>query len=154
MSNPINDVTISSMNGIKEMIDVNTVIGDAVQTPDGSVIIPVCKVCFGLTAGGAQYSGNLDFSNPITGPGKPLDDKFIVPVKYPFAGGCATGVSITPVAFIKSGDGNVQLIPVDSNNTLEKLVNLIPDLFNKILTIMEEKMGQKNCRPQEDESGN
>lgn len=154
MSNPINDVTITSMNGIKEMIDVNTVIGDAVQTPDGSVIIPVCKVCFGLTAGGAQYSGNLDFSNPITGPGKPLDDKFIVPVKYPFAGGCATGVSITPVAFIKSGDGNVQLIPVDSNNTVEKLVNMIPDLFNKILTVLEDKMGQKNCRPQDDKSGN
>ena len=153
MSNPINDVTITSMNGIKEMIDVNTVIGDAVQTPDGSVIIPVCKVCFGLTAGGAQYSGNLDFSNPITGPGKPLDDKFIVPVKYPFAGGCATGVSITPVAFIKSGDGNVQLIPVDSNDTLEKLVNLIPDLFNKILTVIEDKMCEKNCHSQ-NESGN
>ena len=95
----------------------------------------------------------IDFSNPITGPSKPLDDKFIVPVKYPFAGGCATGVSITPIAFIKSGDGNVQLIPVDSNDTLEKLVNLIPDLFNKILTVIEDKMGEKNYRSQS-ESGN
>ena len=107
------------------------------QTPDGSVIIPVCKVCFGIATGGAEYKGNLDFSNPITGPGKPLDDKFIVPVKYPFAGGCATGVSITPVAFIKSGDGNVQLIPVDCNNTLEKLINMIPDLFEKIMSRLQ-----------------
>lgn len=152
MSNPINDVMNTSMSGIKNMVDVNTVIGDAVQTPDGSVIIPVCKVCFGIATGGAEYNGNLDFSNPITGPGKPLDDKFIVPVKYPFAGGCATGVSITPVAFIKSGDGNVQLIPVDSNNTLDKLINMIPDLFNKILTVIEDKMSEKNSRSQK-ESG-
>ena len=48
MSNPINDVMNTSMSGIKNMVDVNTVIGDAVQTPDGSVIIPVCKVCFAI----------------------------------------------------------------------------------------------------------
>lgn len=153
MSNPINDIMTTSMNGIKDMVDVNTVIGDAVQTPDGSVIIPVCKVCFGIATGGAEYNGSIDFTNPVTGPVKPLDDKFIVPVKYPFAGGCATGVSITPVAFIKSGGGNVQLIPIDNNNTVEKLINLIPDLLNKILTVLENKMGEKNSRSQEDESG-
>lgn len=143
MSNPINDVMSTSMNGIKSLVDVNTIIGDAVQTPDGTVIIPICKVCFGIASGGAEYKGNIDFSNPITGPSKPLDDKFIVPVKYPFAGGCATGVSITPVAFIKAGNGNLQLVPVDSNNTLEKLVNMVPDVIDKIVSVIDKKLNQE-----------
>lgn len=143
MSNPINDVMSTSMNGIKSLVDVNTIIGDAVQTPDGTVIIPICKVCFGIASGGAEYKGNIDFSNPITGPSKPLDDKFIVPVKYPFAGGCATGVSITPVAFIKAGNGNLQLVPVDSNNTLEKLVNMVPDVLDKIVSVIDKKLNQE-----------
>lgn len=140
MTNPINDIMATSMSSIKEMVDVNTVIGDAVQTPDGSVIIPICKVCFGIATGGAEYQGSIDFANPVTGPSKPLDDKFIVSVKYPFAGGCATGVSITPIAFIKSGDGEAQLIPINSDSTLDKLVNMIPDLFTKILNIVENKI--------------
>ena len=139
MSNPINDVMSTAMSSIKEMVDVNTVIGEAVQTPDGSVIIPICKVCFGIASGGGEYQGNIDFSNPIN---KPIDDKFVVPVKYPFAGGCATGVSITPTAFIKSGAGEVQLVPIDSNNTLDKLVNMVPDLFNKIMNLISEKANQ------------
>ena len=139
MSNPINDVMSTAMNSIKEMIDVNTVVGDAVQTPDGSVIIPICKVCFGIASGGGEYQGSLDFTNPLPNAGKPLDDKFVAAVKYPFAGGCATGVSITPTAFIKSGDGQVQLVPVDSSTTLDKLVNMIPDLFNKVACLISEK---------------
>lgn len=143
MSNPINDVMSTAMSSIKEMVDVNTVIGDAVQTPDGSVIIPICKVCFGIASGGGEYQGNIDFSNPMAGVNKPLDDKFVVPVKYPFAGGCATGVSITPTAFIKSGAGEVQLVPIDSSNTLDKLVNMVPDLFNKIMNLISEKTCQQ-----------
>ena len=81
-------------------------------------------------------------SNPMAGVNKPIDDKFVVPVKYPFAGGCATGVSITPTAFIKSGAGEVQLVPIDSNNTLDKLVNMVPDLFNKIMNLISEKANQ------------
>lgn len=124
------------------MVDVNTVIGDAVQTPDGSVIIPICKVTFGIASGGGEYQGNIDFANPMAGVNKPLDEKFVVPVKYPFAGGCATGVSITPTAFIKSGAGEVQLVPIDSSSTLDKLVNMIPDLFNKIMNLISEKTNQ------------
>lgn len=145
MANPINDVMSTAMSSIKEMVDVNTVIGNAVQTPDGSVIIPICKVCFGIATGGAEYQGSIDFSNPVTGPTKPLDDKFIVPVKYPFAGGCATGVSITPIAFIKSGPGEAQLIPINSDSTLDKLVSAVPDLFTKILDIIENKVNSSSA---------
>ena len=153
MSNPINDVMSTAMSSIKEMVDVNTVIGEAVQTPDGSVIIPICKVCFGISSGGGEYQGSIDFSNPMAGVSKPLDDKFVVPVKYPFAGGCATGVSITPTAFIKSGAGEVQLVPIDSSNTLDKLVNMVPDLFNKIMNLISEKTGRSQSESRNNSSG-
>lgn len=151
MSNPINEVMSTAMSNIKEMVDVNTVIGDAVQTPDGSVIIPICKVCFGIASGGGEYKGNLDFTNPMPITAKPLDDKFLAAVKYPFAGGCAAGVSIVPTAFIKSGDGQVQLVPVDSETALDRLINMIPDLFNKIMCLISEKCSCKESESDEKE---
>ena len=142
MSNhPINSLMETAMQSIKEMVDVNTIIGDAVQTPDGFVIIPVSKVSFGLAAGGGEYGGNIDFAESTPGT-KPLDEKFIVPVKYPFAGGSGAGVSISPVAFIIAGAGNVQLIPINNSTVIEKLVNMIPDVINKINTMITDKMQQ------------
>lgn len=139
MSNQINDIMATSLSNIKEIVDVNTVIGDAVQTPDGSVIIPICKICFGIATGGAEYKGSIDFANYTNAMDKKSDDKFVVPVKYPFAGGCATGVSIIPTAFIKSANGEIHLINIDSENTSEKLLNLVPDLFDKIIKVLENK---------------
>ncbi len=125
MPNQINEVMSTAMNSIKEMVDVNTVIGDAVQTPDGTVIIPVCKVCFGIASGGGEYKGSDDIS--------------AAEARYPFAGGCAAGVSIIPTAFLKSGSDSVQLLPVDSETTLDRLVNMIPDLLNKITCLISHK---------------
>ncbi len=150
MSNQINDIMSTALSNIKEIVDVNTVIGDAVQTPDGAVIIPICKICFGIATGGAEYNGTVDFTNPTGGADKRLDDKFIVPVKYPFAGGCATGVSITPTAFIKSYNGEVQLIHIDSENTIEKLLNMVPNLFDKICSSLEEKKNRLHEESGED----
>ncbi len=147
MSNhPINALMDSAMQNIKEMVDVNTIVGDAVQTPDGSVIIPISKVCFGLAAGGGEYGGNVDFADSTPGPGKPLEDKIITPVKYPFAGGSGAGVCISPVAFIVVNAGNVQLMPITNNTVMEKLVGMVPDLLNKINTIVTEQLN-KNEEP-------
>lgn len=150
MSNQINDIMATSLSNIKEIVDVNTVIGDAVQTPDGAVIIPICKICFGIATGGAEYQGSIDFSNTTQLNEKRLDDKFIVPVKYPFAGGCATGVSIIPTAFIKSANGEVELININSESNIEKLLNAVPDLFEKIYN----SISKKNRQPQSEDGDN
>ena len=104
----------------KDMVDVNTIIGDPVQTPDGFVILPISKVSFGLAAGGGEYYGDIDFSESTKG-NSPLDDKLIT-LSYPFAGGSGAGVCITPVAFMVVGGGDVQLLPVASNTLQNSLL--------------------------------
>jgi len=134
------------MQSISEMVDVNTIVGDPVTTPDGGVIIPVSRVAFGFAAGGGEYGGDIDFSVP-EGTVYSDDDEektaaVIAPVKYPFAGGSGAGVSITPVAFLVVNSGCVKLLPVNTNTTIEKLIDMIPGFINKICESM--KKDKKN----------
>lgn len=139
IEHPINGLMSAAMESIKEMVDVNTIVGDAVQTPDGYVIIPISKVSFGLAAGGGEYGGNIDFSETKD---KQPEEKTITPVKYPFAGGSGAGVSISPVAFMVVGGGNIQLMPITNNTVAEKLVDLIPDVINKVNNLVNQKMNE------------
>lgn len=141
-NHPINGLMETAMQSIKDMVDVNTIIGDPVQTPDGFVILPISKVSFGLAAGGGEYYGDIDFSESKKGD-SPLDDKLITPVKYPFAGGSGAGVCITPVAFMVVGGGDVHLLPVTSNTVAEQLVKMIPDLVNKVNNIIAQNREKK-----------
>ena len=136
---PIHDLMDSAMQNIKEMVDVNTIIGDPVQSPDGTVIIPVSKVSFGLAAGGGEYSGKIDITEGYLGSGH-LEDAVVAPVKYPFAGGSGAGVSITPVAFITVSGSDVKLIPINNNDALNKFLDLCPDILNKIYTLFKDKI--------------
>ncbi|MBE7065654.1 MAG: sporulation protein YtfJ [Ruminococcaceae bacterium] len=130
---PINNIMDTAMVNIKEMINVDTIIGNPVDTPDGSVIIPVSKVSFGLAAGGAEYGGDVDFSQQRS------DDKVIAPVKYPFAGGSGAGVSISPTAFIVSNSQGVQLMQISECSAVENLVNMVPDVMNKVNELIIKK---------------
>ncbi len=145
---PICGLMTTAMQSIKDMVDVNTIVGEAVTTPDGSVIIPVSKVSFGFAAGGGEYCGDIDFSGTDVSVcdcenGETDTSAVITPVKYPFAGGSGAGVSISPIAFLVVANGNVQLLPVDSNTTVEKLVDMIPGAINKICDTLT-GMGKKN----------
>lgn len=135
---PINNIMDTAMVNIKEMINVDTIIGNPVDTPDGSVIIPVSKVSFGLAAGGAEYGGAVDFSKQSS------EDKVIAPVKYPFAGGSGAGVSISPTAFIVSNSSGVQLIKINECSSVDKLVNMIPDVVNKVNDLITKKIDKNN----------
>lgn len=136
---PIHNLMDSAMQNIKEMVDVNTIIGDPVQAPDGTVIIPVSKVSFGLAAGGGEYSGKIDLTEGYLGSGH-LEDSVIAPVKYPFAGGSGAGVSITPMAFITVSNGTIKLVPITNNDALDKFLDMCPDILNKIYTLFKDKM--------------
>lgn len=135
---PINSLMDSAMQNIKEMVDVNTIVGEPVHTTDGFVIIPISKVSFGLAAGGGEYGGAIDFTDGQAGTG-PLEEAVIAPVKYPFAGGSGAGVSISPVAFIIVGGGTVKLVPITNNNIMDKLVDLCPDIINKVNDYINKK---------------
>ncbi len=108
------------MENLKEMVDVNTIIGDPVETPDGSVILPVSKVGFGFAAGGSEFM--LDSGNDS-------DEEY----SHPFGGGSGGGVSITPIAFLVVNGLGVKMVHIDSSTHLyEKLLEFTPQVVDKI----------------------
>src|SRR5699024_5962859 len=108
----------TTMDNLKEMIDVNTIIGDPVQSPDGLVIIPVSKISFGFASGGTEFNNCKDTNNQ-------QDSE----ADLPFGGGSGAGVSVQPVGFIVAGNNQIKLLTVDEGNTA--LSNLF-DFMNKI----------------------
>ena len=128
---PIEGLMKTAMESIKDMVDVNTIVGDAVQAPDGTVIIPISKVTFGFAAGGGDYSKACGCD---TGEGEEENNKQKSSkdaAKYPFAGGSGAGVSINPVAFMVVGNDHIRLIPVNINSSVDKILDLLPDIMAK-----------------------
>ncbi|WAA11196.1 GerW family sporulation protein [Fervidibacillus albus] len=126
---PIQGLMMTAMENLKEMIDVNTIIGDPVETSDGSVILTVSKVSFGFAAGGSQFS--------VQGGGNSGNDEL------PFGGGSGGGVSITPIAFLIVNSQGVNMLHLDEDTHLyEKILDLAPNVVEKIQQLMSG--GQKN----------
>ena len=127
---PIQGLMTTAMESIKDMVDVNTIVGDAVQAPDGTVIIPISKVSFGFAAGGGEYGSKCKvITEGEDGSQKQFEGEDSG--KHPFAGGSGAGVSINPVAFMVVGQGQIKLLPVNVNSSLEKVLDLIPELIEK-----------------------
>lgn len=121
MEQPIQGLMKTTMENIKDMIDVNTVIGDPVETADGTVIIPISKVGFAFVSGGGDVKG--DEANP----------------EKSFTGGSGAGVSVHPVGFLSVNQGQLRMVPVNCNTTVDRLIDLIPIFISKI-----EKRSNKN----------
>lgn len=119
---PIEGLMDTTLEHIKEIMDVNTVIGDQITTPDGTVIIPVSRISLGYASGGSDF-------------GKTERQKF--------GGGGGAGGTIVPVAFLVVSNGNVKLLQISqSNGAADKAVSLVPELFDKITTLFGK--GKKN----------
>lgn len=120
---PIQALMKTTMESLKEMVDVNTIVGDPVETPDGTTIIPISRVSFGFASGGGEYKNFTHDS----------DADYENSGKLPFAGGTGAGVSVQPVAFMIASKDNIKLISVDQNaNMFENLVNLTSKFIDKI----------------------
>ncbi|MFC5403863.1 GerW family sporulation protein [Cohnella soli] len=128
---PINGLMQTAMENIKDMVDVNTIVGEPVQTPDGSVILPISKVGFGFAAGGSEYSPMED-GNSGSGQ-KSGQDAHNASVSLPFGGGSGGGVSITPIAFLVVGLQGVKVVPLDNQtHLLERLIDAAPGWVDKL----------------------
>lgn len=121
---PIEGIMGVSMDKIREMVDVNTIIGEPITAPEGTVIIPVSKVAFGFASGGSDL--------PVQAAEK-------------FAGGSGAGVTVKPEAFIViKKDGSVQLLEMGkSQSPVEGVVDALPSIIDKIKS-MTAKGGDKN----------
>ncbi|MGB9792068.1 MAG: GerW family sporulation protein [Thermacetogeniaceae bacterium] len=114
---PIETLMKTAMENIKEMIDVNTIVGDPVETPDGSVIMPISMVSCGFAAGGADYQPE----GSRGGDGS-----------FPFGGGSGGGVSVKPVGFLVVGHNQIRFLPVEGNVVAERLLDLAPEFMEKL----------------------
>lgn len=128
--NPISQLMTETMAKIKEMVDVNTIIGDPVVTQDGTTIIPVSKVTFGFGSGGSEFSTKHSAQNA------PLA----------FGGGGAAGVTVAPVCFLivgRDGSANILGVNAQASTTVDRLVEMLPGAMNKFSSFMEGRKGKK-----------
>ena len=127
-NHPIDGLMSTAMQNIKEMVDVDTIVGAPVETPDGSVIIPISRVGFGFAAGGSEFGKKENESEAM------------------FGGGSGGGVSISPVAFMVVGQGQIKLLPIEqSGNPVDKILDMSPGIVDKV----NEKINQKKAEKAE-----
>ncbi|MFO7289450.1 sporulation protein YtfJ [Planifilum fulgidum] len=128
---PLQGLMTTAMENLKEMVDVNTIVGDPVETPDGSIIIPISRVGFGFAAGGTDFT--LD--GPDRRKGQTDEEKHgrEKGTEFPFGGGSGGGVSITPVAFLVVGEKGIRLLNLDGQtHLLDRLIDFAPGLMERL----------------------
>lgn len=131
---PIEGMMDTTLEKIKQMVDVNSVVGNPITAPDGTMIIPISKVNYGFASGGSDL--------PVK-----------IPEKQFFGGGTGAGVTITPVAFLVVANGEVRLLRVDpgSNSSLDRLLDQAPELFDRISGLInKKKKGKEKDTSEED----
>jgi len=135
---PIEGLMSEAMDHIKQMVDVNTIVGTPVTTPDGTTIIPISRVAFGFGAGGSEFSA---------APESKKQDGAL------FGGGSGGGVSINPVAFLVVNSEQIKLLPVSrTSSTTDKLIDLVPELINKFNKIANDIIDKKAAKKEEAKS--
>ena len=125
MSQKLPNMLESTIQKIREMVDVNSVMGEPIHTPDGVTIIPVSKVSVGFGGGGTDFAPSKNTENP-------------------FGGGVGGGVKVTPLCFLIIQDGNVRMmpVPVPASSTADRIVEMFPETLEKINGILDKKSGK------------
>lgn len=123
MSQKLPNMLDSTIAKVREMVDANTVIGEPIISGEVT-IIPVSKISIGLGGGGSDFASSK--ANQA---------------EYPFGGGVAAGVKVTPVAFLIIKEGAVRMIPVatPANTTADRLVEMVPDTLDKIAAFVDSR---------------
>ncbi len=122
MSQSLPNMLENTIAKIREMVDVNSVVGDPITTPDGVTIIPISKVSVGFGGGGSDFvSKNVNHQD------------------NPFGGGAGGGVKITPIAFLVIKEGTVRMLPMaaPANTTADRIVEMVPDVLDKVSAFVD-----------------
>lgn len=136
---PIQGIMSTALHNIKEMIDVNTIVGTPVTAQDGTIIIPVSRVAFGFGAGGSEFGGSVMKEDGL---------------KSNFGGGSGAGVSINPVAFLVVSGGNVRLLTLSSSNSsVDKVIDMVPEIITKFKDVIGKKTDKSEPTKVETELG-
>ncbi len=128
---PIEILMETAMNSIKDMVDVNTIIGEPIEVANGMMIIPISKVSFGFAAGGSEFKGETIDEY------KKKDKEEEVQYRLPFGGGSGAGISINPVAFVTVSKDSIKVLPIEHTSAIDKLMDYVPDLMEKANMIVD-----------------
>ena len=124
MEHPIQGIMSTTLEKIREMVDVDTIIGDPITVSDGTVIIPVSKVSFGFASGGSDL------------PTKTQKDLF--------GGGGGAGITIQPIAFLVVSNGDVKLLQMSMNaNSSNAIINMVPEVFDKVSSLFKKDKSEE-----------
>ncbi len=130
---PISGLMQTTLDKIKEMVDVNTIIGSPITSPDGTIIIPVSKVSYGFASGGTDINSKKDNARPG------------------FGGGSGAGVTINPVGFLTVCKGEVKFVAIEKyEGPADRIVGMVPDMFDKVKDLFS-KDKKKNAEVGDDE---
>lgn len=137
-NHPIEGLMLTAMSSIRDMVDVNTIIGEPIESVDGMTIIPISKVSFGFAAGGSEFTGETvnEYSKKET--------EEVVHYRLPFGGGAGAGASINPVAFLIIQNGVAKLLPVEHTSCVDRLIDYVPDLMERVNQMFNKKMQEQN----------
>lgn len=115
-NNPISNLMQSTMENVKNMLKVDTVVGDPIVTPDGITLVPISRVSVGFGGGGVEFGAKKEGAD------------------RPYGGGNATGVKIEPIGFLVIKDGTVRMINVlpPASNTVDRIIDLVPQVMDRI----------------------
>ena len=139
---PIEGIMTTTMENIRDMIDVNTIIGDAITTADGCTIIPISRVSFGFVAGGGEYAVQ---TGARPDPSHPQQD-------LPFAGGTGAGVTVQPLGFLVTGPDQLRLLPAQPYAPIDRIIELVPQTLCEIKNALCSCMDKKNAAKQPPEA--
>ncbi|MBE6795268.1 MAG: sporulation protein YtfJ [Ruminococcaceae bacterium] len=115
-----NGILTTTIEKVRDLVDVSTIIGDPINLPDGLTIIPVSKVTYGFASGGSDFpsKNNVEL----------------------FGGAGGAGITINPVAFLVVKDGEVTIKHIVSDdNAIERAVSLVPEMFDKVKNLKKKK---------------
>lgn len=123
----------TTIEKIRELVDVSTIIGDPMYLEGGMTIIPVSKVTYGFASGGSDFPSKTNAQL--------------------FGGGGGAGVTITPVAFLIVSDGEVTLKHITAyDNAAERVVNLVPEMFDKVTSVVNKAMKKKEAQAEAEQA--
>lgn len=125
----ISELIQSSMDKIKTIVDNSTIIGDKIVTDDGTSIIPISKVTVGFVVGGGEYS---DMAKSKVG-------------RFPMTGGSSGGISVSPVGFLVTKQGEVNFINVENKTAYQTLLNIFNSILSKFQEVKKDDKESENA---------
>lgn len=132
---PIQGLMRTAMENIKEMVDVNTIVGEPVETKDGTVILPISRVGFGFAAGGSDFNLSDEEEHSSHSSAGTAEH-----AGHPFGGGSGGGVSINPIAFLVVSQHGVNIVPLDNQTHLmEKIIDSVPGVFEELRRLFPDR---------------